>query len=65
MNTDRKIKTPLTTTSTANIEEVPDQTIDEDIVFKCAMTKEYKNIADLNIVKEGITYIESGNLILR
>lgn len=29
------------------------------------MTKDYKNIVDLNIIKEGINYIESGNLILR
>ena len=66
MNTDRNIKTPLNASRMNNDQQQEeDQTITEDVVFKCAMTKDYKNIVDLNIVKEGITYIESGNLILR
>ena len=50
---------------TSTNEQEEDQTITEDIVFKCAMTKEYRNIVELNIIKEGITYIENGDLLLR
>ena len=29
------------------------------------MTREYRNIQELNIVSEGVTYIDTGNLILK
>ena len=39
--------------------------IDDEIVFKCAMTREYSKIVELNIVSEGITFIDNGNLLLK
>ena len=54
-----------TGTDFAKKEREQDRLIDEDLVFKYAMTRDYKNIQDLNIVQEGITFIDSGNFLLK
>ena len=46
-------------------EEETSKIIDDDLVFKCAMTREYKNIQELAIISEGVTFLDNGNLILK
>lgn len=68
MNTDRNIKTAMSMSRSgigSKGEEEEDRTVGEDMIFRCAMTKDYKSIIELNIIKEGITFIESGNVFLR
>ena len=42
----------------------PEKLIDEDMVFKAAMSSNYSQISDLAIVKEDITRIDSKNAML-
>ena len=39
--------------------------IDEDLIFKCAMTRDYGKVQELNIISEGVTFIEAGNVYLK
>jgi Leucine-rich repeat (LRR) protein len=39
--------------------------ITDAVVFKSAMTRDFRSLQELSIVQEGITHIESGNLTLR
>ena len=54
-----------TSIRTETDEENKQQLIDDDLIFKCAMTREYKNIQELSIVSEGLTFLDSGNLFLK
>ena len=70
MNLERKNLTPLRQSRTdfnmkPEHEEEKSKIIEEDLVFKCAMTREYKNIQDLQIIQEGITFIDAGNIMLK
>lgn len=51
--------------SQKNDEEKKEQLIDDDLIFKCAMTRDYNKVQELSIVSEGLTYIDNGNLIVR
>ena len=39
--------------------------ITDDVVFKNAMTRDYRSIQDLSIIQEDITFIDNGNIILK
>eukprot|EP00347_Sterkiella_histriomuscorum_P021343 403334317 len=46
-------------------EENKQQLIDEALVFKCAMTRDYAKLTDLQIISEGVTFIDAGNVMLK
>lgn len=35
------------------------------MVFKSAMTRDYRNMQELSIIQEGVTHIDSGNMVFR
>lgn len=39
--------------------------ITDELAFKNAMTRDYKGVQELSIMSEGITFIDSGNHVLK
>ena len=39
--------------------------IDEDLIFKCAMTRDYGKVQELSLSSEAITFIDAGNPYLK
>ena len=39
--------------------------VTDELAFKYAMTRDFKNVQDLTISQEGITFIDSGNMTLK
>lgn len=72
MNTEKKFQAMNSTRSNFNNspkkdqeQEDKQQLIDDDLVFKCAMTRDLKNVQELAIVSEGLSFIDHGNMVLK
>ena len=47
------------------LDDKPERLIDEELVFKAAMSSNYSKIMDLQIMREDITRIDGGNHTIR
>jgi Leucine-rich repeat (LRR) protein len=54
-----------TTTAPIDQEQKEPLTIDEDLVFKHAMTKDYRSIQELYINSEGLSFLDANNIFLK
>ncbi|CDW76546.1 protein phosphatase 1 regulatory subunit 7 isoform x1 [Stylonychia lemnae] len=61
-----KTATSFTSNITSSQKEEDKQVIiDEALVFRCAMTRDYAKIQEISIISEGVTFIDGGNIMLK
>lgn len=58
-------KLSLITTHTTDQQESEEVLISDQLVFKSAMTRDYRSIQELSIIQEGVTLIDNGNMALK